>query len=140
MPRGEICFHQSEDRYPDLDSMKCLRSFLRSHFALKPMVVSRNGCCFLRHSCWPRKKNRSIWIRYCSLNVLEFFFSHFALLLRSDDEGSEETMDTESQQKSTLSNDVYKQASLEFSSLLVLFPILLTESLERMQLQIMLFD
>ena len=68
-----------------------------------------------------------------------FFFSHFAFLLRTDDEGSEETMDTESQQKSTLSNDVYKQASLDFSSLFV-FSILLTESLERVQLQIMLFD
>ena len=69
-----------------------------------------------------------------------FFFSHFALLLRTDDDGSEETMDTESQQKSTLSNDVYKQASLDFLSLVVFFPILLTESLERIQLQIMLFD
>lgn len=28
---------------------------------------------------------------------------------RADDEGSEETMDTESQQRSTLSNEVYKQ-------------------------------
>ena len=73
------------------------------------------------------------------MDVLLFFFSYFALLLRTDDEGSEETMDTESQQKSTLSNDVYKQASLDFSSLFV-FPILLTESLERKQLYIMLFD
>ena len=48
-----------------------------------------------------------------------FFSSHFALLLRTDDEGSEETMDTESQQKSTLSNEVYKQASLDVSSLVV---------------------
>ena len=53
------------------------------------------------------------------LNVLVFFSSHFALLLRTDDEGSEETMDTESQQKSTLSNEVYKQASLDVSSLVV---------------------
>jgi len=66
------------------------------------------------------KEKCSIWNRYCNLNVLVFFFSsHFALLLRTDDEGSEETMDTESQQKSTLSNDVYKQASLDFSSLVV---------------------
>ena len=50
-----------------------------------------------------------------------FFFSHFVFLLRTDDEGSEETMDTESQQKSTLSNDVYKQASLDLSSLVVFF-------------------
>ena len=48
-----------------------------------------------------------------------FSFCHFALLLRTDDEGSEETMDTESQQKSTLSNEVYKQASLDVSSLVV---------------------
>ena len=48
-----------------------------------------------------------------------FFFFHVALLLRTDDEGSEETMDTESQQKSTLSNEVYKQASLDVSSLVV---------------------
>ena len=40
-------------------------------------------------------------------------------MLRTDDEGSEETMDTESQQKSTLSNEVYKQASLDVSSLVV---------------------
>ena len=91
------------------------------------------------------EEKRSIWIRYCNLNVLVFFFffffSHFVFLLRTDDEGSEETMDTESQQKSTLSNDVYKQASLDLSSLVVFFfSILLTESLERMQLQIMLFD
>ena len=55
------------------------------------------------------------------MNVLVFVFFHFALLLRADDEGSEETMDTESQQKSTLSNDVYKQASLDVSSLVVFF-------------------
>ena len=53
--------------------------------------------------------------------LLFFFFAHFALLLRTDDEGSEETMDTESQQKSTLSNDVYKQASLDFFLSLVVF-------------------
>ena len=87
--------------------------------SLKPVVVSRNVGCFLRHSCWPRERKRTIWIRYCHLNVLVFFSSHFALLLRTDDEGSEETMDTESQQKSTLSNDVYKQASVDFSSLFV---------------------
>ena len=56
-----------------------------------------------------------------SFECFSFFSSHFALLLRTDDEGSEETMDTESQQKSTLSNDVYKQASLDFSTLVVFF-------------------
>ena len=99
--------------------MEFLRLFFRGHFALKPLVVSRNVGCFLRHSCWPRERKRTIWIRYCHLNVLVFFSSHFALLLRTDDEGSEETMDTESQQKSTLSNEVYKQASLDVSSLVV---------------------
>ena len=68
-----------------------------------------------------------------------FIFFHVALLLRTDDEGSEETMDTESQQKSTLSNEVYKQASLDVSSLVV-FSHSTYRSLERMQLQIMLFD
>ena len=103
-------------------SMEFLRLFLRGNFALKPMLVSRNVGCFLRHSCWPRERKRSIWIRNCNLNVLVcfvFFSFYFALLLRTDDEGSEETMDTESQQKSTLSNDVYKQASLDFLSLVV---------------------
>ena len=87
--------------------------------SLKPVVVSRNVGCFIRHSYWPHERKRPIWIRDCNLNVLVFFSSHFALLLRTDDEGSEETMDTESQQKSTLSNDVYKQASLDVSRLVV---------------------
>ena len=118
----------NQKHYPDLGSMEFLRLFLRGHFALKPLVVSRNVGCFLRHSCWPRERKRTIWIRYCHLNVLVFFSSHFALLLRTDDEGSEETMDTESQQKSTLSNDVYKQASLDFSSLFCFFPFYLQKA------------
>ena len=122
-----------------MGSMELLRLFRKGHFALKPLLVSRNGC-FLRRSCWPRERKSPIWIRYRNLNVLVFFSSHFALLFRTDDEGSEETMDTESQQKSTLSNDVYKQASLDFFKFGCFFSILLTESLERMQLQIMLFD
>ena len=81
-------------------------------------MVSRNVGCFIRHSYWPHERKRPIWIRDCNLNVLVLFF-HVALLLRTDDEGSEETMDTESQQKSTLSNEVYKQASLYVSSLVV---------------------
>ena len=63
-----------------------------------------------------------------SFECFSFFSSHFALLLRTDDEGSEETMDTESQQKSTLSNDVYKQASLDFSSLVVFFSFYLQKA------------
>ena len=36
----------------------------------------------------------------------------FCLYNRSEDEGSEETMDTQSQPRTTLSNEVYKQVSL----------------------------
>ena len=36
----------------------------------------------------------------------------FCLYNRSEDEGSEETMNTQSQPRTTLSNEVYKQVSL----------------------------
>ena len=49
---GEICFNQSEipprSRYWRVISMEFLRSFLRRHFAGKPVVSSRNVLSFLR--------------------------------------------------------------------------------------------
>ena len=47
--------------------------------------------------------------KFKSLTDNTFFLFHCAQLNSSDEEGSEETMDTESQQRSTLSNEVYKQ-------------------------------
>ena len=64
-------------------SMEFLRLFLRGHFALKPVLVSWNVGCFLRYSCWPLERKRSVWIRHCNLNVLVFFFFSFCLVVKN---------------------------------------------------------
>lgn len=49
---------------------------------------------------------------YLAICLVVLSLEFFLQLNRNEEEGSEETLDTESQQATTLSNDVYKQVCL----------------------------